>query len=201
MLSLYERKLHALPLINRLLLWSSSLAALGATWLRWHNQHLFTIHAGNTSPLSQIHCCSLCSLLPELEWVLIAAVTFGAALENIPIFLSHSSHGWLYSEWSQINAVVLKNSDRTPYVSLVSAENSETQWPLVCAFPSPTRPSTPSCMPTNLPWIFGSIFPDCGHLIAWRHFCSNRRHQDWATYYPCFCYPKQWALSSFPPSL
>jgi len=46
----------------------------------------------------------------------------------------------------------------------------------------------------RLPQIFHSIFsPGCGHSIAWRHFCINKRHRDWET----SCCPRFQRWNSF----
>lgn len=69
------------------------------------------IQISNPSPVSEIHCCAWCSLLPELESVLLAALTFGAAPgkhPNVSVAIPAMEDCTLPSEWSQMNVVVFK---------------------------------------------------------------------------------------------
>lgn len=99
-----------------------------------------------------------CCLLPELESVLWAAVTFGAALgkhPNISVTIPAMDDCTLPSEWFQMNLVAFKKQWQNS-LHFSSSKRILRDPVVLCISISPSHKS-PTCM--RLQWIFHSIFP------------------------------------------
>lgn len=118
-----------------------------------------------------------CSLLPELESVLWAAVTFGAALgkhPNISVTIPAMDDCTLPCQRSQMNLVAFKKQWQNSLH--FSSFRRILRNPMVFSYLFPSATSLLSAWDCN--GFFTAFSPrSCGPFIALSCFCLNRRHQ------------------------